>query len=235
MKFQVVGSEFEAIRLFGYIKNVTKNFNDPMFSKLELNIDENFYNKIKKSDFNEMGDEFIETIKFSSKNLRDVKESIPKLRVEWRKIEKKLFETIKEVTCHKVEGNFVCHLLTKYRSGGYDGENNLWIYYLGIEKTLWGITHELLHIHCWKIWDRLFMNYEWDEAWKFSEVYVELLLRDSKISFIIPEEERKIKFWEEVEPIAKKVLPLWKKRENFESFLIDSFKELKMKGNIINI
>ncbi len=233
MKFKIAEPEFEAKRLFGYIKNVTKNFKDPLFTKLELQIDEDFYNKIKQVNFETIGDELIKIVKTSSWNRKKVKENLPKIRTRWKKIEKRLLETIKEVTGHEVGGNFTCKFLTKYKSGGYDKKtNNLWIYSSGDRKHFWGVTHELLHIHCWNLWDSLFENYEWDEAWKFSEVYVELLLRDTKISFVLPEEERKIKFWEEVKPMAKKVLPIWKKRKNFDSFLVDSFNKLQLKGKL---
>ena len=234
MKFMLAEPEFEAKRLFGYIKNITKNFEDPMFTKLGLQIEKDFYKKIKQNNFEEVRNRLIKIIKTSSENRKKIQENLSKIHERWKKIENKLFNYIKEVTGHKIKGNFTCKFLTKYKSGGYDKSNNIWIYSLGNMKHFWGVAHELLHIHCWMIWDNLFLDYDWDEAWKFSEIYIELLLRDTEISFVLPKEERKIKFWKEVEPMAKRVLPLWKQRKDFDSFLIDSFHTLKMRGKIKN-
>lgn len=231
VKFKIAEPDFEAKRLFGYIKNVTKSFEDPMFTKLELQIDKDFYNKLKQVNFEEVKSIMIKIVKTSSRNRKRMKENLPKIREKWGKNEEKLFDAIKEATGHKVAGNFTCKLLIKYKSGGYDKTNNIWIYSFG-DKNLWGVAHELLHIHCWNIWDNLFKDYEWSEAWKFSEVYVELLLRDTNISFILPKEERKINFWREVESMAKKVLPIWRNRKDFDSFLVDSFNKLQMKGKL---
>lgn len=233
VKFSLAKPEFEAKKLYNYIKNVTKNSKDFMFTKLELPINKEIYTKIKKEDFGVVKEKLIEIVKSSAENRKNIQKSLPKIKKEWGKIEKRLFNTIKEVTSHKIEGVFICKFLTAYKSGGYDRQtNNLWIYSSGDKQSFWGITHELLHIHCWKIWDNLIEDYDWEEAWKFSEVYLELLLRDTKISFVLPREERKIKFWSEVEPLAKKILPLWKRRKDFDSFLISSFKLLGLKGKL---
>jgi hypothetical protein len=235
INFNIAKPEFEAKKLFGYIRNFTRNFRDNMFTRLEISINKDFYEKLRRVEFWEVKEELIKIIKAASENNKRVKENLPKIRIQWKKVEKRLFETIKEVTGHKVDGNFICRFLTRYKSGGYDTKTkNLWIYSSGNKKHFWGLTHELLHIHCWSIWNNLFEEYELDEARKFSEVYVELLLRDTKISFILPKEERILKFWKEVESLAKKVLPIWRNRKDFDSFLINSFKKLKFKGKLKN-
>jgi len=233
MKFAVANPEFEAEKLYGYIKNVTRSFDDFMFTKLKIKISREIYNSIKsgKNEI-ELKEELTRVIKTNKKKRLEIERNLPKIRDDWKKIEGRLFSTIKELTGRKVDKNFTCQFLTAYRSGGYeDKTNRIWIYY-DRKKKFWGVTHELLHIHCWKIWNKLFKNCTWGESWKFSEVYVELLLRDTTLSFIIPKEERKLKFWKEVEPMAKKVIPLWQKRNSFEEFLVESFKKLKLKGKL---
>lgn len=232
IKFTIAKPEFEASKLYGYIGDITKNFKDTMFTKLGLDISKELYKKIKSKEFQEVRKELIKIINDKSKQRERLKRDLPKIRNKWSKIERNLFSEIEKITGYKIKGKFTCKFFVAYKSGGYDKKENLIWIYNGLFGTFHGVIHELFHKHYWKIWNGLIKSYDWEESWRFSEVVVEFVLRDTKLSKYLPKSQRKLMFWKEVEPMAKKVLPIWKNRKSFDSFLVQSFKKLKMSGKL---
>ncbi|PIN92712.1 hypothetical protein COU61_01305 [Candidatus Pacearchaeota archaeon CG10_big_fil_rev_8_21_14_0_10_35_13] len=220
VNFSVASSEFEARKFANYIKNYTKGYDDLMFRGLGVSISEDFYVRIKSEEFSVIKEELLLIIS-SSGNSNALENQLPLIISGWESFEESLFDALNKVTSHEVIGTFDCFLLSFYKSGGYNvNSNTLWIYFK--EGDYYGIIHELFHLHYWKIWDSLFKDYDRDKAWKLSEVVVELVLRDSEVSrFLIPD-RRKLVFWDEVQSLADKVLPLWSEHGGFDSFLKES-------------
>lgn len=234
MEFEVASMDFESKKLHKYVRNYTKGYTDPMFTKLNLKMSREFYNKLKTEEYSDIKEQLITNITdMFEENRKLVMQHLPTVKQNWERIEDKYFDNLEEITGHNVDRNMKCTLLCVHRSGGYDFKSNhIWIYCnpkrTGASRgTHYGMAHEAFHIHFWKIWDALFKKFNWELTWKFSEVVVELALWDTKNRKLWPK-EGKIIFWSEVQEMADKVRPLWENRTDFESFLKESSKRLKL-------
>lgn len=157
------------------------------------------------------------------------------LSLKWKKIDKTFWKRIEEITNVPWKFNkYVC-FINNVTIGHYLIPNEIRI----SEKNPYTIAEELFHLHYWYIWKKLFKINErhpqklnicgkkWS-IWHVSETIVEFVLLKDKILKRFWKVNREASYpW--LPKIRKILYPLWIKRKNFNSFLLDAHKACGIK------
>ncbi len=161
------------------------------------------------------------------KNKQALIESKKRLEKDWLEINNKFFFEIEELMNFKwPEYNIDCYLSLCAKYGFHNSSKNFIIIQHSLEKIgNYVIAHELYHIIYRHYVNRFFKEKYTDIDDKMIKIIAVFVLLDQLRCFPGMSFSMKI-FQDEYQQIASQLLPLWKQRDSFKDFMINSYKTL---------
>jgi Zn-dependent peptidase ImmA (M78 family) len=186
-------------------------------------------NPLLKTELKNKALKFIE--KAIDKHKNELEQAKTRMETQWKKINTIYWVEIEKLMDYKWQSTeYVCYLSMVCNGGFHNSSNNFIIIQYRWERlSNYVIAHELFHIIFRKYINRFFREKYNDFDEDFSEVVVNfVLLNSSKLKKLFPEIEFSFERYslEKHKKVAEKILPLWKQKNLFKEFMINSYKKL---------
>lgn len=231
INFVIPTYEEVALKIF-YIINGGRDYKKVVLA----NIPQELVDKCIEKRFPEVKEELIKFVK-NYHNIEKLNDSKKELEEAWKPLNDLFFNNLKNIMdVNKFEESYDALLTTLIR-GSYTTENKVFVNFIpGIERTIFILAEEILHLVYWDLFRELFDGRLSDEKcpwtinkaiWEISETIPDFVLTENSFEKFGwgKNLNRNYQF---IKSLKEKLNPFWKNRKNFQEFLI------KIHGQIIS-